>query len=110
MSGPGAPSEASAGRRAPTRLVVVLVAVVLVALWVILGYVRAGALARDYFDAREAGKTVADVQVEVFPESLLSWSVTVRAQVTEAGGARYDSSMILSVEPITGSVTLKAAG
>jgi hypothetical protein len=90
------------------------VLVVMLAVWLVAGIVRAETVARDYFGtAHGLGATVADVHVEGSGPAIPPfWSVTISGDVIEAGKTTpsYRSALILWVEPITGWVIVNGAG
>ncbi len=95
-------------------LVVLVVAVVA---WLTLGGLRSQLVARDYFTgAHGAGATVVDVSIlnvrpGIGPWGLPVWSVEITGDVIEPGSAGgRPSGMWLDVEPITGSVFIRASG
>jgi hypothetical protein len=103
-----------ADREAPPRRAWLLVIVVVLAVWLAAGALRAETVARDYFvTAHGSGATVAGVQVEGSgPAVPPFWSVTLSGDVIETGKTTpsYRSAMILWVEPITGWVIVTGAG
>ncbi len=93
---------------------VVVVLVVVLAGRLVIGFLRAESVARDYF-ARSAGasSTVVDVQVlTVAPAIPPFWAVNITGGVIEAGatGPPYTSAMWLWVEPVKGWVLVFGQG
>jgi hypothetical protein len=93
---------------------VAVVLVVVLAGWFVIGFLRADAVARDYF-AHAAGPGSKVVHVEILtlaPAIPPFWAVNIRGEVREAGaaGSRYTSAMWLWVEPITGWVLILGQG
>ena len=85
---------------------VAVVLVVVLTGWLGIGFLRAEAVARDYF-AHSAGarSTVVDVQVRtVAPAIPPFWAVNITGEVIEGGGTGpgYTSAVWLWVEPVTG--------
>jgi len=81
--------------------------------WLIAGFLRADAVARDYFAHAHGGATVANVHSDAMTPGVPPfWQVQVRGDVIEPGriGPAYQSSMRLWVEPITGFVVVMGAG
>jgi hypothetical protein len=99
-------------RNTLARVLVILA--VLVAGWLVVGVLRSGAVARDYFaHAHGAGATVVNVEVEFEAPAIPPfWVVSISGDVIEAGGTSpvYRSAMLLVVEPFTGSVIVFGAG
>jgi hypothetical protein len=90
-------------------------AVVVLAVWLALGFLRAPAVARDWL-ARQAllhGQAVVNVATE-FAAPLVPplWLVNVHGDVIEAGGTApvYTSYQLLVVEPISGAVLVFGQG
>lgn len=91
-----------------------MVLLVVVAAWLVIGFLRAETVARDYFaHAHGAGSTVVDVQVlTVVPAIPPFWRVTITGGVIENEGTSpaYQSVMWLWVEPVTGWVLVAGTG
>jgi hypothetical protein len=105
-------AEIAKGRRVSAKVAVALVAAATLGLWLVGGYLRAEALARDYVASLHGpGTTLSNVEVSARPALPISWSVTIAAEVHEGGSAAptYRSHMVLLVEPITGTVVATAA-
>ena len=86
---------------------------VVLAIWLVMGFVRAEAVARDYFTRVHEGQTLTRVETQLLPAIPPFWTVSISGNVVEPGGlkgAGYVSAMILWVEPITGWVVLMGAG
>lgn len=81
-----------------------------VAGWVVAGFLRAPALARDYLEHLERPKQLSGVTMTLGPAIPPFWSVHVEATVTEPTGTSYTSARILWVEPISGLVLSLGAG
>lgn len=109
-------TEPAAGHRRSSRRwlgAVAAVVGVLLAGWIVAGFLRADTVARDYFAHAHGSATVANVQSDgMTPGVPPFWQVQIRGDVTEAGraGPAYQSSMRLWVEPITGFVIVMGAG
>jgi hypothetical protein len=92
---------------------IVVIAVALVA-WLVIGVLRSGTVARDYFArAHGTGATVVNVDVEFEAPAIPPfWVVSISGDVIEAGGTSpvYRSAMLLVVEPFTGWVVVFGAG
>lgn len=101
-------------RTIPARVAWLAVILGVLAVWLGLGSLRATTIARDDFArAHGAEATVVNVQVEgAGPAIPPFWSVAISGDVIEAGrtAPAYRSSMILWVEPITGSVLVIGSG
>jgi hypothetical protein len=114
MSEAGLVLEADARRPFPSRLVLAIVLVGLLASWLGIGSLRTTTVARDWFAlAHGPGSTVANVQVEgAGPAIPPFWSITISGDVIEAGRstAAYRSHMMLWVEPVTGWVFANGSG
>lgn len=82
----------------------------LIVAYLILGFLRAPAVAHDYIVASENPKQVTDLTTSTFPVIPPFWVVSVQATITESTGAHYISARILGVEPITGLVFGLGAG
>jgi len=85
----------------------------IVALWIVLGFVRAPAVARDYWTSRQgAGAQFLNVEVNLQPAIPPFWGVEIHGHVVEAGQQPpgYISAMILWVEPLTGWVIVMGSG
>ncbi len=101
-------------RRRPVsaKVTVALVAAATLGLWLVCGYLRAEALARDCVASLHGpGTTMANVEVSARPALPISWSVTIAGDAHEGGSAAptYRSHMVLVVEPITGTVVATTA-
>ena len=101
----------------PRRLTLARVLVflaVLLAGWLVIGVLRSGTVARDYFvHAHGAGATVVNVGVEFEAPAIPPfWVVSISGDVIEAEGTSpvYRSAMLLVVEPFTGWVVVFGAG
>jgi hypothetical protein len=101
--------DRSARPRSRLRRVLVA-ALVLVVLWVVLGVVRAPAVARDYYRSKQGGAQVTDIEQVVFPALPPFWGVSIRGTITESTGTSYPSVMLLWVEPFSGVVVPMGAG
>jgi hypothetical protein len=114
MPGAGAVIQARTRRTTPPWVAWVVVLMVVLAVWLGLGSLRATTIARDAFAvAHGPGATVANVQIEGSGPAIPPfWSVTISGDVIEAGRTdpAYRSHMILWVEPITGSVFVGGSG
>lgn len=89
------------------RALVLLLAAL--AVWLVVGALRAPAVARDYLAGFNAG--THDVKVEaVFPVVPPLWVVSVSGQVPINDAEAYTSAMILVVEPFSGTVFTWASG
>jgi hypothetical protein len=98
--------------RISTRRRIVLVVAALAILWLVLGFVRAPAIARDFL-ARESPGAVIDLKtVSVFPAIPPFFVVQLEGTVTLPDDARegYAFGRILAVEPFTGFVISLASG
>jgi hypothetical protein len=89
-------------------------ALAVIAIWLVFGFVRAPAVARDWL-ARQyrAGQRAVNIATEfVAPLVPPFWLVNVHADVIEAGGTApvYTSYQLLLVEPITGTVLMFGQG
>lgn len=95
-------------RRARTALLILGV----VALWIVLGFVRAPAIARDYFDSTHGSAKATGVEVRLQPAIPPFFGVEIHGNVIEPGasGPGYISAMILWVEPVTGWVVVMGQG
>ncbi len=95
-----------------TRVAVVLV--VVVAGWLVVGFLRAESVARNYFaHAAGAGSKVTNVEVLTLAPAIPPfWAVNISGEVHEAGatGPGYTSAMWLWVEPITGWILILGQG
>jgi hypothetical protein len=80
------------------RRQIAVVAVTVVAIWVLVGLVRGPSLAAAAFAAFESPRTVSVVQTTTIPPFV----VEVQATVTEPRGASYPSAQVFFVEPFTG--------
>lgn len=113
MTGTAAHARSERSQRSRLARAIGVIAVVLAA-WLIIGFLRSGAVARDYFaKAHGAGATVVNVGVEFeAPATPPFWVVSIRGEVIEAGGTSpvYRSAMLLVVEPVTGWVIVFGAG
>lgn len=98
------------GRRKLTR-VLAIIGVVL-AIWLVLGLLRAESGARDYFARIHDGQTVRNVETHLGPAIPPFWSVSIDGDVIQSGqtSPAYRSHMILWVEPITGWLILMGSG
>ena len=107
--------QATSKRRRRSGLArVLMILAVLLAGWLVIGVLRAGTVARDYFaHAHGTGATVVNVGVEIeAPDIPPFWVVSISGDVIEAGrtSPAYRSAMLLVVEPFTGSVIVFGAG
>jgi hypothetical protein len=93
---------------------VLMILAVLLAGWLVIGVLRAGTVARDYFGhAHGTGATVVNVGVEIEAPAIPPfWVVSISGDVIEAGrtSPAYRSAMLLAVEPFTGWVIVFGAG
>jgi hypothetical protein len=100
-------------RMSPFARVAIVLVVVLTG-WLVIGFLRAEAVARDYFaHAAGARSTIVDVQVlTVAPAIPPFGAVNITGQVIEGGGTGpgYTSAMWLWVEPVTGWVLVFGQG
>jgi hypothetical protein len=80
---------------------VAFVAVVLVALWLVVGFVRSPSIGVDGLAMFEAPRTISAAATTTFPAIPPFFIVQVQATVTEPGGAAYTSSQVFLVEPFT---------
>lgn len=106
--------RATASRRLALKLIrgAALVSAFL-GVWLIVGLLRAEAVARDYYAHAHGSATVANVQSDgMAPGFPPFWQVQIHGDVIEAGrtSPSYESSMRLWVEPITGFVIVMGAG
>jgi hypothetical protein len=100
-------------RRRAGRGRVVLAILAVLALWIALGFVRAPAVARDYWASRQgAGAQLLNVEVKLQLAMPPFWGVEIHGNVVEAGQdpPGYTSAMVLWIEPLTGWVILVGAG
>jgi hypothetical protein len=95
-------------RRAFAIVVAVLVG------WLVVGAIRAPAIARAYFNGRQgSGDRITNVVVQAaIPLIPPFWGVSIQADVAEPQmtGPGYFSAMLLCIEPITGIVILCGSG
>jgi hypothetical protein len=98
-----------ANQRLRGRAVVGLLLIV-VAVWVVAGLVRAPVLAQDYVAHLERPKQLSDGTTTLGPAIPPFWSVRVQATVTEPNGTSYTATQLLWVEPISGLVLTMGAG
>lgn len=93
---------------------VVVIAVAVLAVWLLVGAVRAPAIARDYFErAHGGGVTVLTVEVRAaIPFIPPFWGGSIAGKVTEPqlDGLAYNSAMLLLIEPFTGWIILGGSG
>lgn len=101
---PQVAGRGSALRRALLALLVIL------AIWVVLGFVRAPAVARDYYLSKQGGARVVDLEERVFPAVPPFWGVSIQGNVLTSNGFPVPSVMLLWVEPLTGWVLPMGAG
>jgi hypothetical protein len=95
----------------PRRRHVAFVALVLVALWLAVGFLRSPSIGVDGLSAFETPRTISAATTTTFPAIPPFFIVQVQATVTEPGGAAYTSSQFLLVEPFTGwTINLSGAG
>jgi hypothetical protein len=97
-------------RRAGRTIVAVIV---IIALWIVLGFTRASSVARDYYTrAQGTGAQVVNVEANLQPAVPPFWGVEIHGEVIEAGKTApgYISAMILWVEPLTGWVLVMGRG
>jgi hypothetical protein len=91
-----------------------VVLVVVLAGWIVVGFLRAEAVARNYFaHAAGAGSKVVDVEVLTLAPAIPPfWAVNISGEVREAGaaGPGYTSAMWLWVEPVTGWILVLGQG
>jgi hypothetical protein len=104
-----------AASSASTRRTTLIRASVVVAVWFLVGFVRAPRIAADWLAASEAhaGLLATGVSVDfVAPIPPPVWLVNVSGDVTEPGDAApvYRSHRLVLVEPITGIVLEFAQG
>jgi hypothetical protein len=89
------------------------VGLVLVALWIVLGFTRAPSIARDFYAGVQGGDAqIVNVEANLQPAVPPLWGVEIHGEVIEAGksGPSYISAMILWVEPLTGWVIVMGSG
>jgi hypothetical protein len=101
------------GRPRIRRRRVVALFLALLAVWIVLGFVRAQAVARDYWTSRQGtGAQLLNVEANLQPAIPPFWGVEIHGEVVEAGqhGPGYISAMILWIEPLTGWVLVIGAG
>jgi hypothetical protein len=97
--------------QAPRRRQVALVALVLVALWLVVGFVRSTSIGMDGMATFKAPRTISVATTTTFPVISPFFVVQVEATVTEPGGAAYTSAQFVLVEPFTGwTIDLSGAG
>jgi hypothetical protein len=89
---------------------VLLAVLVLLMLWLAVGFLRAPEVATDYLARIESPKGVSQVTASAFPGIPPFWIVTVQGTVTEPSGATYAATQIVWVELVTGWVLTFAAG
>jgi len=92
---------------------IVLTLLLIVALWIVLGFTRASSVARDYYaGAQSIGARVVNVEANLQPAVPPFWGVEIHGEVIEAGKTApgYISAMILWVEPLTGWVIVMGRG
>jgi hypothetical protein len=92
---------------------VILVLLAVLTLWIVLGFVRAPAVARAYWTSRQGtGAQLLDVEANLQPAIPPFWGVEIHGEVVEAGQhpPGYISAMILWIEPLTGWVLVMGAG
>jgi hypothetical protein len=86
----------------------------LIAAWLLVGVLRAGTIARDYFDrAHSPATTISNIHVSSEgPPIPPFWVVSIDGEVREPQmmGLGYVSAMILVVEPFTGWVFVFGTG
>lgn len=101
--GPGRAAEGDWPERGSRRRVG-LAALLLVVLWLVVGFVRAPIVARGYIAAGESPR--AEIQIESLSLPVIPPFFVVQADATisEPGGAPYWSRRVLWVEPLTGIV------
>ena len=99
-------------RRGGIAKVLVLVVALAAVTWGARGLARTESLARAYFATQQGGATLSDVRASTpMPGLPPLWRITVSAAVTESGRSEplYRSSLVLSVNPFDGSVTVAAS-
>jgi hypothetical protein len=98
------------GRRRLTRVFAIFG--VVLAIWLLMGLLRADLVARGYFTRIHDGQTVTNVETQLSPVIPPFWSVSIDGDVVQPGqtGPVYRSHMNIWVEPITGWVILMNAG
>jgi hypothetical protein len=95
----------------PRRRQVALVALVLVALWLVIGFVRSPSIGVDGLATFEAPRTISAATTTTSPFIPPFFIVQIQATVTEPGGAAYTSAQFVLVEPFTGwTIDLSGAG
>lgn len=86
----------------------------LIAAWLLVGVLRAGTIARDYFDrAHSPAATISNIHVSSERPAIPPfWVVSIDGEVREPQmmGLGYVSAMILVVEPFTGWVFVFGTG
>jgi hypothetical protein len=93
---------------------VAVVLVIVLAGWLVIGFLRAEAIARNYFThAAGAGSKVMEVEILTLAPAIPPfWAVNISGEVVEAGaaGPGYTSAMWLWVEPVTGWILILGQG
>jgi hypothetical protein len=113
MAGVQSHSNEVRGRRGVRRGRGVLAILTILALWIVLGFVRAPAVARDYWTSRQGtGAQLLNLEANLQPAIPPFWGVEIHGEVVEAGQhpPGYVSAMILWIEPLTGWVIVMGAG
>ncbi len=95
-------AQRSTSTHIPRRRQVAFVALVLVALWLVVGFLRSPSIGADALAAFEAPRTISSATTTTFPAIPPFFIVQVQATVTETGGASYTSAQFFLVEPFTG--------
>jgi hypothetical protein len=95
------------GRQALARLLVV------VAIWLVVGFIRAPMAARAWFVNAHGVDTIVNVSIDALGPAIPPfWFVNVGGDIIEPGATSpsYRSHMILIVEPIAGFVLVFGQG
>jgi hypothetical protein len=98
------------GRRKLTQVLTIFG--VVLAIWLLMGLLRADLVARDYFAQIHEGQTVTNVETHLSPTIPPFWSVSIDGDVIQPGQTSpiYRSHMNVWVEPISGWVIMAGAG
>jgi len=96
-----------APRRGRRRLLLVVVALAIV--WLVLGFLRAPAIAQDFLARESPGSIIGVEKVSVFPAIPPFFIVQLEGSQTVRGGS-IALARILAIEPFSGFVVSLAAG